>query len=157
MSFVPISSLMNIYQFHSFPVPQPEGCYQLSISCRSFLCQIHVRDFRFPCATKQNHNCLLSPRDRLTGMSGTFNSTIQDEINGQSTAPIGASATPSATATGTGMSSVKTSATSSHASSTSSSAKATSTSSTGAAGKLEAAGVACLIGTAASLIGAAFF
>ncbi|OJA15201.1 hypothetical protein AZE42_08102 [Rhizopogon vesiculosus] len=95
-----------------------------------------------------------SAKFTLTNMTGTFNSTIQAEINGQSTAPIGATASSSAT----GVTSAKlTSATTSHATSASSSAKATSTSSTGAAGKVGVAGVACFIGTAASLLGAALF
>ncbi|OAX35041.1 hypothetical protein K503DRAFT_746487 [Rhizopogon vinicolor AM-OR11-026] len=95
-----------------------------------------------------------SAKFTLTNMTGTFNSTVQAEINGQSTAPIGATASSSAT----GATSTKlTSATTSHASSASSSAKATSTSSTGAAGKVGVAGVACFIGTAASLLGAALF
>jgi hypothetical protein len=41
-----------------------------------------------------------SAKFKLTGMSGTFNSTVQAQIDGQSTAPIGGSApaTPSSTA-----------------------------------------------------------
>jgi len=94
-----------------------------------------------------------SAKFTLTNMTGTFNSTVQAEINGQSTAPIGATASSSAT----GATSAKTSATTSHATSATSSAKATSTSSTGAAGKVGVAGVACFIGTAASLLGVALF
>jgi len=97
-----------------------------------------------------------SAKFTMTGMSGTFNSTVQAEIDGQSTAPIGP--TSSSSGTGATASSVKTTATSSsHASSSSSTAKATSSSSTGAAGKVGVAGIACFIGTAASLLGAALF
>jgi len=105
-----------------------------------------------------------SAKFTMTGMTGTFNSTVQAEINGQSTAPIGATASSSATgatssakATGVTSSAKATGTTSSHASGSSSSAKSTSTSTTGAAGRVGVAGVACFIGTAASLLGAALF
>jgi len=101
-----------------------------------------------------------SAKFTMTGMTGTFNSTVQAEINGQSTAPIGPSSSTSAVGAtsspkaSTMTSSVKASAS---ASGTSSSAKASSTTKTGAAGKLNVAGVACFVGTAASLLGAALF
>ncbi|KAJ8579767.1 hypothetical protein M405DRAFT_834264 [Rhizopogon salebrosus TDB-379] len=99
-----------------------------------------------------------SAKFTMTGMTGTFNSTVQAEINGQSTAPIGATASSSATGvTSSAKTTGTTSPTSSHASGTSSSAKASSTSSTGAAGKVGVAGVACFIGTLASLLGTALF
>ncbi|KAG2361049.1 hypothetical protein BDR07DRAFT_1510020, partial [Suillus spraguei] len=58
-----------------------------------------------------------SAKFTLTGMTGTFNSTLQAEIDGQSTAPIGATATSSAP--GTMMTISMTSATSTSGSKTS--------------------------------------
>lgn len=85
-------------------------------------------------------------------MTGTFNSTVQAEINGQSTAPIGATSTSSASGT------MKTVSTTSAVASASGSKTSTSTSAsatkTGAAGKVGVTGLTCLIGAAASLLGA---
>lgn len=96
-----------------------------------------------------------SAKFTMTGMTGTFNTTVQDEINGQSTAPIGATATASGTSSASG--SMKTISTSSIAS-TSGSQSSTSTSATatktGAAGKVGITGITCFVGAAASLLGA---
>lgn len=95
-----------------------------------------------------------SAKFTMAGMTGTFNSTVQAEINGQSTAPIGSTATSSGSAT------MKTVATTSTASVSASGTKTTSTSSTasathtGAAGKVGVTGITCLVGAAASLFGA---
>lgn len=92
-----------------------------------------------------------SAKFTLTGMTGTFNSTLQAEIDGQSTAPIGATATSSAP--GTMMTISMTSATSTSGSKTSPSTSATAAK-TGAAGKVGVTGITCLVGAAASLLGA---
>lgn len=92
-----------------------------------------------------------SAKFTMTGMTGTFNSTIQDEINGQSTAPIGATA--SASAPGTMVTISTTSAASAKGSKTSTSTSATATK-TGAAGKIGVTGITCFVGAAASLLGA---
>ncbi|KAG2103395.1 uncharacterized protein F5147DRAFT_278342 [Suillus discolor] len=96
-----------------------------------------------------------SAKFTMTGMTGTFNTTVQDEINGQSTAPIGATTTATATSSASG--SMKTISTSSIAS-TSGSQSSTSTSATatktGAAGKVGITGITCFVGAAASLLGA---
>ncbi|KAG1803873.1 uncharacterized protein HD556DRAFT_615775 [Suillus plorans] len=98
-----------------------------------------------------------SAKFTMTGMTGTFNATVQAEINGQSTAPIGAPATSTATGTSSASGSMKTISTSSIASnsgsqsSTSTSATATKT---GAAGKVGITGITCFVGAAASLLGA---
>jgi hypothetical protein len=92
----------------------------------------------------------------LTGMTGTFNSTEQAEINGQSTAPIGGTSTASAatkTATGTGTSTAT--GTSKSASSTAAATTTGSTSSTtsGAGKPVIATGFVALV---AALVGASF-
>ncbi|KAG2347283.1 hypothetical protein BDR05DRAFT_958786 [Suillus weaverae] len=97
-----------------------------------------------------------SAKFTMTGMTGTFNSTVQAEINGQSTAPIGATATSTSTSSASGtMKTVSMTSTTASASgsktSTSTSATATKT---GAAGKVGVTGITCFVGTAASLLGA---
>jgi len=94
-----------------------------------------------------------SAKFTMTGMTGTFNSTVQNEINGQSTAPIGGTATASASVS---MKTVSTSSTASASGSkTSTSATATATTTkTGAAGKVGITGITCFVGAAASLLGA---
>jgi len=88
-----------------------------------------------------------SAKFTLSGMTGTFNATIQAQINGQSTAPlVGHTATAVTTAAATAK------ATSS--ASTTSTAK-TSTSSSGAE-KLALTGATALLGVAAAAIGLFF-
>lgn len=94
-----------------------------------------------------------SAKFTMTGMTGTFNSTIQDEINGQSTAPIGATATSSASGTMVTVSKASTTSSSGSKTSTSTSTSATATK-TGAAGKVGVTGITCFVGAAASLLGA---
>ncbi|KAG1886782.1 hypothetical protein F4604DRAFT_1675628 [Suillus subluteus] len=98
-----------------------------------------------------------SAKFTMTGMTGTFNSTIQAEINGQSTAPIGVPATSSSSASGTMVTVATTSAAGATFGSTTtpstSSTSATATS-TGAAGKIGVTGITCFVGAAASLLGA---
>lgn len=91
-----------------------------------------------------------SAKFAMTGMTGTFNSTVQAEINGQSTAPIGATATSSASGT---MKTVSTTSSSASGSKTTTSTAATATK-TGAAGKVGVTGITCFVGAAASLLGA---
>jgi hypothetical protein len=106
-----------------------------------------VSDLYVP--SKVNHHA----HHRMAGMTGTFNSTVQAEINGQSTAPIGGTATSSAS------SAMKTAYTTPAAStlgsktSASASTSATATK-TGAAGKVGVTGITCFVGAAASLLGA---
>jgi len=93
-----------------------------------------------------------SAKFAMTGMTGTFNSTVQAEINGQSTAPIGATATSSASGT---MKTVSTTSGSASGSKTTTSTAATTTATkTGAAGKVGVTGITCFVGAAASLLGA---
>ncbi|KAG1732133.1 hypothetical protein EDB19DRAFT_1640403 [Suillus lakei] len=93
-----------------------------------------------------------SAKFAMTGMTGTFNSTVQAEINGQSTAPIGATATSSASGT---MKTVSTTSSSTSGSKTTTSTAATTTATkTGAAGKVGVTGITCFVGAAASLLGA---
>lgn len=93
-----------------------------------------------------------SAKFAMTGMTGTFNSTVQAEINGQSTAPIGATSTSSASGT---MKTVSTtSATASASGSKTSTSTSTTATKTGAGGKVGVTGLTCLIGAAASLLGA---
>ncbi|KAG0706583.1 hypothetical protein DFH29DRAFT_133204 [Suillus ampliporus] len=104
-----------------------------------------------------------SAKFTMAGMTGTFNSTIQAEINGQSTAPIGATATSSgaastasgaaSTASGTSAT-LKTTTTGSSTSTSSSKAASASATQTGAAGKVGVTGLTCLVGAAASFLGA---
>ncbi|KAG1740496.1 uncharacterized protein EDB91DRAFT_352657 [Suillus paluster] len=96
-----------------------------------------------------------SAKFTMAGMTGTFNSTVQAEINGQSTAPIGAtsSATGGVTSSTAKSSATMTSSTSSSSSKTTASASASATK-TGAAGKVGVTGITCFVGAAASLLGA---
>lgn len=94
-----------------------------------------------------------SAKFSMTGMTGTFNSTVQAEINGQSTAPIGATSTFSASGTMKTVSTTSPATVSASGSKTSTSTSATATK-TGAAGKVGVTGLTCLIGAAASLLGA---
>ncbi|KAL4067427.1 hypothetical protein V8B97DRAFT_917627 [Scleroderma yunnanense] len=93
-----------------------------------------------------------SAKFTLTNMSGTFNSSIQQEIDGQSTAPIGG-ATASVSASGSV--SHTTAAVTAITSTTSKAATATSTSKSNGAGKHGVAGLAGFVGVAAAFFGAA--
>ncbi|KAF8128565.1 hypothetical protein EV363DRAFT_1339937 [Boletus edulis] len=89
----------------------------------------------------------------LAGMTGTFNSTIQAEINGQSTAPIGGTSTPSSpmsTASGSATMSMPMSGTMSMSSSSPTSTGTTS-SSGGVGRPVMATGLVVLVAT---LVGA---
>lgn len=90
-----------------------------------------------------------SAKFTLTGMSGKFNTSVQQMIDGQSTAPIGG--TPAPTSGTASPTAAKTTA----ASSTSKAASATSTSKSSGAGKHGVAGLAGFVGVAAALFGAA--
>lgn len=91
-----------------------------------------------------------SAKFTLTDMSGSFNSTLQAEINGQSTAPIGGSAMVSTSAAANGASSA--------AKTSSPGAQATSTSQSSGAAKIGVMGITCFLGVAgASLVGALIF
>ena len=95
---------------------------------------------------------------RLSGMTGTFNATVQSQIDGQSTAPIGgtaassASAAPAATTpvvTTTSGASVTSAAASGAAAKTSAAAGAASTNS---ANRVAGAGVALFAGIALAVL-----
>ena len=87
----------------------------------------------------------------LTNMSGQFNTTIQQEINGQSTAPIGGTTTPS-----TGLVTSAAAKTTTGSSTTGKPASATSTSKASGADRYGIAGLAGFVDMAASLFCATF-
>jgi hypothetical protein len=98
----------------------------------------------------------------MSGMSGNFNSSVQAQIDGQSTAPIGGLTTASAGATSAGAATTTGAASASNKPSSSSSgsaAKSTSSTSskTGGANKLTGAGAAGFIGVAVALLVGPFF
>ncbi|KAG2049726.1 hypothetical protein BDR06DRAFT_984305 [Suillus hirtellus] len=96
-----------------------------------------------------------SAKFTMTGMTGTFNSTVQAEINGQSTAPIGATATATGTSSASGsMKTISTSSVASASGSKSSTSTSATATNTGAAGKVGITGITCFVGAAASLLGA---
>ncbi|KIJ64776.1 hypothetical protein HYDPIDRAFT_175306 [Hydnomerulius pinastri MD-312] len=102
-------------------------------------------------AQPQYPELAFSAKFTMAGMTGTFNSSVQAEINGQSTAPIGAPSSASASAPSSMSMVAKTTA-----------APTTTTSSTGspspsanAAGRPGITGLAGFVGAAAALIGAA--
>ncbi|KAI6035769.1 hypothetical protein EDC04DRAFT_2703836 [Pisolithus marmoratus] len=94
-----------------------------------------------------------SAKFTLTGMSGTFNSTLQAEIDGQSTAPIGGKTTSAASATA-GAAAKTTTGTAATTTKSAATGTATSTSSSNGADKHGVTGLARLVGAAAVLIGA---
>jgi hypothetical protein len=94
-----------------------------------------------------------SAKFTMAGMTGTFNSTVQAEINGQSTAPIGGTATPGTSSAMKTASTTPAASTLGSKTSASASTSATATN-TGAAGKVGVTGITCFVGAAASLLGA---
>jgi hypothetical protein len=94
--------------------------------------------------------CLLLnkfPSDlRMAGMTGTFNATVQAEINGQSTAPIGG---PTASSAGGPASTGATSKPAATHSGSASASAAKSTSSNGANSRYAVSGFGALVGVAA--------
>lgn len=115
---------------------------------------IRVESLNLKDASNSQYPALaFSAKFTLAGMSGTFNSSLQAEIDGQSTAPIGGptssagSATAATTAKATTVAAVTTG---SAAAST-----ATSTSKSNGAGKHGVTSLAGFVGAAAVLVGAA--
>jgi len=105
-------------------------------------------------ATQPQYPALaFSARFTMSGMTGTFNSTVQAQINGQSTAPIGGTAVPAAS-TPASLSSAKT--TSGTPTGTSAGAAKTSAASgasgTNGANKLAGASVATFAGIAIAVL-----
>ncbi|KIM52553.1 hypothetical protein SCLCIDRAFT_1223621 [Scleroderma citrinum Foug A] len=92
-----------------------------------------------------------SAKFTLTGMSGQFNTSVQQEIDGQSTAPIGGTAAPTS-GTSSPTAAPKTTASSSG---TSKAASPTSTTKSNGADKHGVTSLAGLVGVAAALFGAA--
>ena len=133
-------------QFHPCRVPEPQGCQVTAIPCSRVLRQVHV------CLPL---NFLGTPSDSfthsLTGMSGQFNTSVQQEIDGQSTAPIGGTAAPTS-GTSSPTAAPKTTASSSG---TSKAASPTSTTKSNGADKHGVTSLAGLVGVAAALFGAA--
>ncbi|KAH0831284.1 hypothetical protein J3R83DRAFT_13919 [Lanmaoa asiatica] len=118
---VNVSSLSSISFTPSASIGPNSGEYFLRVTSQSFKNPSSPQYFeeafsaKFTCAINITFSlvdplilCLLS-KNSLAGMSGTFNSSVQAEINGQSTAPIGVpsaaaagSAAPAASVTGAG-------------------------------------------------------
>jgi hypothetical protein len=149
-------ALSICHQLHSRPVNQPQGYDPTAVPCSCILFQIHV------CFLNQLSSSLILRRMfiRMTGMTGQFNASVQSQINGQSTAPIGGTAAvPSATsapaATTPALTTTKASlTTSSSASKTSGAAGAAKS---GGANKLAGAGVTALGGVAIAVLNFIFY
>lgn len=110
------------------------------------------------------HRLILFAPDRMSGMSGTFNATVQQQIDGQSTAPIGgtaaaASSTPGASASTapTAPSTTSSSVSVQGAAAKTSSGGATSTPNANSARGLAGASGAAFAGAAVAVLGVAFF
>jgi len=99
-----------------------------------------------------------SAKFTMSNMSGQFNASVQAQIDGQSTAPIGGTAaatTPAATNAAT-TASKSTVASSSGSKTTSKTSTASGASSTNGAGKLPSAGIAAFAGVAVALLSGIF-
>jgi hypothetical protein len=113
---------------------------------------IRVQSLGLKDATNPQYPALaFSAKFTMAGMTGTFNATVQAQIDGQSTAPIGGTAAASAPATSApAVSTTIKKVTSTSAAST---AKSTSTAtSSNAASKLAGAGLAGVAGVVAALL-----
>lgn len=116
---------------------------------------IRVESLNLKDASQPQYPALaFSAKFSLTGMSGTFNSSLQAEIDGQSTAPIGGSTSSSGSATPAAHAVTTTAAAATTASSAAAST-ATATSKSNGAGRHGVTGLAGLVGAAAVLAGVA--
>ncbi|KIK27180.1 hypothetical protein PISMIDRAFT_675027 [Pisolithus microcarpus 441] len=112
---------------------------------------IRVESLNLKDASQPQYPALaFSAKFSLTGMSGTFNSSLQAEIDGQSTAPIGGSTSSSGSATPAAHAVTTTAAAATTASSAAAST-ATATSKSNGAGRHGVTGLAGLVGAAAVL------
>jgi len=97
-----------------------------------------------------------SAKFTMSGMSGQFNATVQSEIDGQSTAPIGGTAITSAAAATVAVTTVTKSSSSSSSAATSKASTAAGASGSNGAGKLAGAGVAAFAGAAVAVLSGVF-
>jgi len=97
-----------------------------------------------------------SAKFTMSGMSGQFNATVQSEIDGQSTAPIGGTAITSAAAATVAVTTVTKSSSSSSSAATSKASTAAGASGSNGAGKLAGAGVAAFAGVAVAVLSGVF-
>jgi len=97
-----------------------------------------------------------SAKFTMSGMSGQFNATVQDQINGQSTAPIGGTVAASSTPTATVAATTSKLSSSSASSATSKASTAAGASSTSGAGKLASTGIAVFAGVAVAFFSGVF-
>jgi hypothetical protein len=98
-----------------------------------------------------------SAKFTMSGMSGQFNATVQSEIDGQSTAPIGGTASiTSAAAATVAVTTVTKSSSSSSSAATSKASTAAGASGSNGAGKLAGAGVAAFAGVAVAVLSGVF-
>jgi hypothetical protein len=92
---------------------------------------------------------------RMSGMTGTFNASVQAQINGQSTAPIGGTVTPSSsTSASTPHTVVTTTKTSSSVSAAG--GAATGVTKTGGANKLAGAGIGAFAAVGIAVLNVVF-
>ncbi|KZT28223.1 hypothetical protein NEOLEDRAFT_1129554 [Neolentinus lepideus HHB14362 ss-1] len=91
-----------------------------------------------------------SAKFALSGMSGTFNSTVQAEIAGSSTAPL---ATPSATAATSSVAKTSAVSSTSKASASATSTAKSASASSGASQQIASTGLAAIAGVAAAVFG----
>jgi len=111
-------------------------------------------------ATQTQYPALaFSAKFTMAGMTGTFNATVQSQIDGQSTAPIGGTAAPSSSsaAASTSVMSSSSKASSSGSASASAAKTAAGASSTNGAEKLAGATVLTVAGAAAVVLSSAFW
>jgi len=111
-------------------------------------------------ATQTQYPALaFSAKFTMAGMTGTFNATVQSQIDGQSTAPIGGTAAPSSSsaAASTSVMSSSSKASSSGSASASAAKTAAGASSTNGAEKLAGATVLTVAGVAAVVLSSAFW
>jgi len=110
-------------------------------------------------ATQTQYPALaFSAKFTMAGMTGTFNATVQSQIDGQSTAPIGGTAAPasSSSAASTSVMSTSSKASSSGSASASAAKTAAAASSTNGAEKQAGATVLAFAGVAAVVLSSAF-
>jgi hypothetical protein len=120
---------------------------------------IRIQSISLKDATQTQYPALaFSAKFTMAGMTGTFNATVQSQIDGQSTAPIGGTAAPSSSSAAASPSVMSSSskASSSGSASTSASKTAAAAASTNGAEKLARATVLTVAGVAAVVLGSAF-
>ncbi|KAI5984341.1 hypothetical protein EDD15DRAFT_2201372 [Pisolithus albus] len=117
---------------------------------------IRVQSLNLKDASQPQYPALaFSAKFSLTGMSGTFNSSLQAEIDGQSTAPIGGSTSSSGAATPAAHAVTTTTVAAATTAKSTAASTATGTSKSNGAGRHGVTGLAGLVGAAAVLAGVA--